>query len=49
MEPTQVTKPTKEQVRTLMEKHRADRTPPLSPEQFRRELGWGLIKASGSR
>lgn len=49
MNATQVTKPTKEQVRTLMERHRADRTPPLSPEQFRRELGWGLIKNNITR
>lgn len=46
MNSTQVKKPTKQQVRTLMEKHRADHTPPLSPEQIRRELGWGLIKTN---
>lgn len=41
---TTTTHPSKEQVRALMERHRADGTPPLSPEQIRRELGWGLLK-----
>ena len=49
MNSTQVTKPTHQQVRALMEKHRADRTPPMSPEQIRRELGWGLVATNYKR
>jgi hypothetical protein len=26
-----------------MAKHREERTPPLSPEEYRRQLGWGLL------
>jgi hypothetical protein len=37
------THPDKHQVRALMAQHRADRTPPLSPEQFREQLGWKLL------
>jgi hypothetical protein len=41
---TQTTHPSKEQVRILMAKHREERTPPLSPEEFRRQLGWEMLK-----
>ncbi len=37
-------KPTKEQVRQWQEKNRAEKRPPVSPEQARRELGWDLLK-----
>lgn len=36
------TKPSKEQVQVWMHNRRAERTPPPSPEQIRRELGWQL-------
>lgn len=42
---THTTHPTKEAVRKLMAKHREEKTPPLSPEEYRRELGWELIEA----
>lgn len=41
---TQVSRPPKEQVRELMERHAKDRTPPLTPEQFRQELGWKILR-----
>ncbi|WP_295991701.1 hypothetical protein [Rugamonas sp.] len=40
---TTTTHPTKELVRAVMVQHRADRTPPMSPEQFKRELGWKML------
>lgn len=39
---TNVTHPSKEAVRTAMERHRAERVLP-TPEEYRRELGWFLI------
>lgn len=41
---TQTTKPTKEQVRAVLAQHRAERTPPLTPEQFREQLGWRMLR-----
>lgn len=41
----QTSKPTNEQVRNWMQQRQADRSPPPSPEQIRRELGWGLVEA----
>lgn len=41
----QTSKPTNEQVRNWMRQRQADRSPPPSPEQIRRELGWGLVEA----
>ena len=41
------TKPSKEQVQVWMQQRRAERTPPPSPEQIRRELGWGLLPYHG--
>lgn len=38
------THPPKELVRSVMAQHRAERTAPLSPEQFREQLGWKLIQ-----
>ena len=37
------THPNKELVRSVMAQHRAERTPPMTPEQFKRELGWKLL------
>lgn len=34
-----VAKPSKEQVRQVMEQHRKERTVP-TPEEYRRQLGW---------
>jgi hypothetical protein len=40
---TQTTHPSKEAVRQLMQRHREEKTPPLSPERIREELGWNLL------
>jgi hypothetical protein len=40
----QTTHPSKEAVRQLMQRHREERTPPLSPEEFREQLGWKMLK-----
>jgi len=39
-----VTHPDKQRVRDLMQQHREERTPPLTPEQVREQLGWRLIQ-----
>jgi hypothetical protein len=39
----QTTHPPKELVRKVMACQREQRAPPMSPEQLRRELGWGLV------
>jgi hypothetical protein len=44
---TTTTYPSKQQVRDLMAQHRAAGTPPLSPEQFREQLGWKLLPNNG--
>lgn len=36
--------PTKQQVRDWMQQRQAEHKPPPTPEQIRRELGWGLVK-----
>lgn len=41
--------PSKEQVRKFMAERREAKTPPPSPEQIRRELGWGLMQPYGGR
>jgi len=38
--------PTKEQVRAWQQRRLAQRTPPPSPDQIKRELGWGLVRAA---
>jgi len=40
---TPTTKPTKEQVRSYMSQRQTATTPPLSPEEIRRQLGWGFV------
>ena len=42
----QTSKPSNQQVRTWLQQRRQDGTPPPSPEQIRRELGWGLVEAA---
>lgn len=42
----QTNHPPKELVRQVMARQREQRAPPMSPERFRRELGWELIKAA---
>jgi hypothetical protein len=42
---TQVTHPSKDQVRQYMARRQADRSPPPSLEEIRRQLGWGLVEA----
>jgi len=41
----QPSKPTNQQVRSWMQQRQVDRVPPPSPEEVRRELGWGLVEA----
>jgi hypothetical protein len=43
------TQPNKEAVRKFMQQRQKDRTPPPSPEEIRRQLGWGLIAAQRSQ
>jgi hypothetical protein len=43
----QTTKPTKEQVREHMERRTMEETPPPTPDEIRRELGWHLIPSNG--
>jgi hypothetical protein len=42
---THTTKPSPAKVRNWMHQRQVERTPPPSPEQVKRELGWGLIEA----
>lgn len=42
---TQTSKPSQQQEREWMQKRQAERTPPPSPEQIRRQLGWDLVAA----
>ena len=42
-------KPTKEQLRQWQQKNRAERRPPVSPEQARKELGWDMIKGNNKQ
>jgi hypothetical protein len=37
--------PDKQLVRDLMAQRRESREPPPTPEEIRRKLGWGLVKA----
>lgn len=46
---TQITHPSKEAVRTYMAQRQKERTPPPTPEQVRRELGWGLVPHNEQR
>lgn len=39
-----MSKPTKEQLRKWQQDNRAQKRPPVSPEQARRELGWDMVK-----
>lgn len=41
---TQTSKPSKELVRALMQRRQQERTPPATPEQIRRELGWEMLR-----
>jgi len=38
-----VTQPTKQQVREYMAQRRTAAQPPQTPEEIRRQLGWGFI------
>jgi hypothetical protein len=40
---TQTTHPDKAKVREVMQKHRQEHKPPMSPEQFKREIGWAML------
>lgn len=41
----QTSKPTNEQVRNWLQQRQADRLPPPSPDEIRRQLGWHLVEA----
>jgi hypothetical protein len=41
------THPTKEQVRAWQQERIEAKAPPPSPEEIRRQLGWGLMQSSG--
>jgi hypothetical protein len=41
----QTNHPDKYKVRQFMQQRQAQRTPPPSPEETRRQLGWGLVEA----
>ena len=41
----QTSKPDRELVRSWMLQRQVDRVPPPSPEEVRRQLGWGLVGA----
>jgi hypothetical protein len=43
---TQTTHPSKEQVRHHMQQRAQQRTPPPSPDEIRRQLGWHLIPSN---
>jgi hypothetical protein len=43
---TQVTQPSRQQVREYLERRIQDRTPPPPLEEIRRQLGWKLIEAA---
>lgn len=45
---TATTKPDKQVVRDHMAQRAKDESPPPTPEQIRRELGWRLIPENGS-
>ena len=40
-------KPTKEQIRHYLGERQAQRCPPPSIVDIRRQLGWGLVQATG--
>jgi hypothetical protein len=44
---THVTHPTPAQVRAWMSASARKNSPPPTPEQIRRELGWGLVGTAG--
>jgi len=39
----QPNKPTKEAVRSYTQQRTREKSPPPTPEQIRRQLGWGLV------
>lgn len=43
---TQVKQPSKEATRAYLQRRRVEKTPPPTPEEIRRQLGWELIKGA---
>lgn len=41
----QTSKPTHQEVRSWMQQRQVSPVPPPSPEEVRRQLGWGLVEA----
>jgi hypothetical protein len=39
-----VAHPTKQQVKQYLQERHASKAPPPSPEEIRRQLGWGLMQ-----
>jgi hypothetical protein len=37
-------RPSKEQVRKFMQQRQVERTPPPTPEEIKRQLGWKMIE-----
>jgi len=44
-----ITRPSHQKVRQYMEERRKSKEPPPSPEEIRRQLGWGLKPDRGGR
>lgn len=44
---TQQKHPTKQQIRQYLEARRAERCPPPSMQEIRRQLGWEMLRAAG--
>lgn len=43
---TQLTRPTHQQVREYLARRRTEGKPPPTPEEIRRQLGWGMLMPS---
>lgn len=43
------TQPTKQQVREYMQQRQREHRPPPTPDEIRRQLGWGLIQRGADR
>ncbi len=46
---TQTTRPTKENVRAFTQRRAQARTPPPTPAEIRRQLGWNMIRDERAR
>ncbi|MES2257052.1 MAG: hypothetical protein V4724_00965 [Pseudomonadota bacterium] len=46
---TQITQPSKEEVRNYLQRRRAEHAPPPAPERIREQLGWSLLPAGAGQ